>query len=317
MSPPSRRRPRDLRVAVNAISVNPVDAKVRLHARRPRASPRVLGYDAAGIVEAIGSDVTLFRAGDEVFYAGVDRPGRAPMRNCTSSTSASSGATQTLSFAQAAALPLTTITAWEMLFDRLPWSRARAPTRALLVIINGAGGVGSILTQMARRLTGLTVSQPLSRPESRDWCLKLGAHHVIDHSKPLADQLKAHRSCQRGAGREPDRHRAALCGPTRHCRAARQDRIDRRSQELRYQSVQEQERLGALGVDVHPCGVRHAGHDRATPLAQRRVGDLIDKGVLRTTLDQSFGTINAANLKRAHALLKSGKSRGKIVLEGW
>ncbi|HWG79695.1 MAG TPA: zinc-binding alcohol dehydrogenase family protein, partial [Stellaceae bacterium] len=181
---------RDLLVEVKAVSVNPVDYKVRLRAD-PGGTPKVLGFDAAGVVVEIGRDVTLFKPGDEVFYAGtivrsgtnaefhlVDERivGRKPRK---------------LSFAEAAALPLTSITAWELLFDRLGAQRGEGRDKRRALIIGGAGGVGSIAIQLARRLTGLTVVATASRPETNAWCRELGAHHVIDHRQPFAPQMKA------------------------------------------------------------------------------------------------------------------------------
>src|SRR3954471_2411865 len=180
---------RDILVAVKAISANPVDYKVRKRAAPPEGEIKILGYDAAGTVEAVGPEVTLFKAGDEVFYAG------SILRQGTNSefhlvderiVGRKPGS---LSFAQAAALPLTSITAWELLFDRLGVQPGKSLDPRTLLIIGGAGGVGSILIQLARRLTGLTVVVTASRPESQQWCIDLGAQFVIDHSKPLGEQL--------------------------------------------------------------------------------------------------------------------------------
>src|SRR6476619_4431257 len=182
---------RDILVAVKAISANPVDYKVRKRAAPPQGETKILGYDAAGVVEAVGAEVTLFKPGDEVFYAGsIARSGsNAEMHLVDERIVGRKPAN--LSFAQAAALPLTSITAWELLFDRFAVTRDSAPDGRALLVIGGAGGVGSIMMQLARKLTGLTVIATASRPETRAWCEKLGAHHVVDHSKPLAAQLKA------------------------------------------------------------------------------------------------------------------------------
>ncbi len=179
---------RDIRVAVKAVSVNPVDTKVRKRAEPPAGETKILGYDAAGVVDAVGPDVTLFKAGDGVFYAG------SIMRQGTNSEfhlvdeRIVGHKPKTRSFAQAAALPLTSITAWELLFDRLQVEQGAADKRTLL-IVGGAGGVGSILIQLARKLTGLTVIATASRPETTKWCLDLGAHHVVDHTKPMKEQI--------------------------------------------------------------------------------------------------------------------------------
>src|SRR5690242_19576944 len=183
--------PRDLLVAVKAVSVNPVDTKVRMRAR-PAAGepPKVLGYDAAGVVEAAGPQVTLFRPGDEVFYAGsIARPGTNSEFHLVDERIVGRKP-KSLSFARAAALPLTSITAWELLFDRFGVVPGKTPDGRALLVIGGAGGVGSMMIQLAKKLTALTVIATASRAETRDWCLKLGADHVIDHKKPLAGQIR-------------------------------------------------------------------------------------------------------------------------------
>src|SRR5512143_775160 len=172
---------RDIRVAVKAISANPVDYKVRKRAAPPEGETKILGYDAAGVVDAVGPDVTLFRPGDEVFYAGsIQRQGTNSQFHLVDERIVGAKP-KSLSFAQAAAMPLTSITAWELLFDRLAVAPGNTPDGRALLIIGGAGGVGSMLIQLARRRTALTVIATASRAQTRDWCLKLGAHHVIDH----------------------------------------------------------------------------------------------------------------------------------------
>src|SRR5882757_961558 len=181
---------RDLLVAVKAVSVNPVDTKVRKRADPKGGAPKILGYDAAGVVAAVGSDAKLFKPGDEVFYAGsILRQGTDAEYHLVDERIVGAKP-KTLDFAAAAALPLTSITAWEMLFDRLAVPRGGAEGRSLL-IVGGAGGVGSIAIQLARHLTKLTIITSASRPETVAWCKELGAHHVIDHSKPMAAQLEA------------------------------------------------------------------------------------------------------------------------------
>ncbi len=278
---------RDIRVAVKAISANPVDYKVRKRAAPPEGETKILGYDAAGVVDAVGPDVTLFKAGDEVFHAGsIQRQGTNSEFHLVDERIVGRKP-KTLSFAQAAALPLTSITAWELLFDRLGAVPGRSVDPRTLLIVGGAGGVGSILIQLARRLTGLTIVATASRPESQKWCLDLGAHAVIDHSKPMKEQIEK-------PGLPPVALIAGLTNTDQHYKAL----ADIRESMFTRSSFQTPDMIG-----------QHA--------LLNDVADLIDKGVLRTTLDQTFGTINATNLKRAHALLESGKSRGKIVLEGW
>ena len=180
---------RDMLVQVKAVSVNPVDVKVRMPAQPEPGQWKVLGWDAAGTVEATGSDVTMFQPGDSVFYAGaLVGPGRTP--STISSTSGSSAGSQPHSrLAEAAALPLTAITAWEALFDRLDVRKSVPGVANAILIIGGAGGVGSIATQLARQLTDLTVITTASRPETAEWSRELGAHHVIDHTRPLAGEI--------------------------------------------------------------------------------------------------------------------------------
>src|SRR5579863_4720630 len=183
-------RGRDIRVAVKAISANPVDYKVRKRAAPPAGETKILGYDAAGMVDAVGPEVTLFKPGDEVFYAGsILRQGTNSEFHLVDERIVGRKP-KTLSFAQAAALPLTSITAWELLFDRLGAVPGKSVDPRSLLIVGGAGGVGSILIQLARRLTGLTVVATATRPESQQWCRDLGAHAVIDHGKPMQPQIE-------------------------------------------------------------------------------------------------------------------------------
>src|SRR3981189_1868195 len=181
---------RDIRVAVKAISANPVDYKVRKPPAPPEGETKILGYDAAGVVDAVGPDVTLFKPGDDVFYAGsILRQGTNSEFHLVDERIVGRKP-KSLSFAQAAALPLTSITAWELLFDRLGAVPGKTIDPRTLLIVGGAGGVGSILIQLARRLTGLPVVATASRPETTKWCLDLGAHAVIDHSRPMKEQVE-------------------------------------------------------------------------------------------------------------------------------
>jgi zinc-binding alcohol dehydrogenase family protein len=307
---------RDIRVAVKAISANPVDYKVRKRAAPPAGETKILGFDAAGVVDAVGPDVSLFKPGDEVSYAGsILRQGTNSEFHLVDERIVGKKP-KSLSFAQAAALPLTSITAWELLFDRLGAVPGKSLDARTLLITGGAGGVGSILIQLARRLTGLTVVATATRPESQKWCLDLGAHAVIDHGKPMKEQIEALKL-------PPVALVASLTFTDQH-----------------YKSIAEfmapQGKFGLIddppeftmsvfkgkAISVHwESMFTRSSFQTPDMIAQHHllndVADLIDKGMLRTTLDQTFGTINAANLRRAHALLETGKSRGKIVLEGW
>eukprot|EP01030_Chromulinospumella_sphaerica_P015112 gene15112-14911_t len=180
---------RDLLVEVRAVSVNPVDVKIRRNVAPAAGSDKVLGWDAAGIVRAVGPEVTLFKPGDQVWYAGdLTRAGTNSALHLVDERIVGHKPVN-LDFAQAAALPLTAITAWELLFERLQVSRDKGQSGQSLLVIGAAGGVGSILVQLARQLTGLTVIGTASRPETAAWVRELGAHHVLDHSQPLQQEI--------------------------------------------------------------------------------------------------------------------------------
>jgi len=308
--------PRDLLVAVQAVSVNPVDVKVRASATSPEGEPRILGFDAAGVVEAAGSDVTLFRPGDEVFYAGsIARPGTNAQFHLVDERIVGAKPLS-LSFAQAAALPLTAITAWELLFDRLLVPYGTKTTRGTLLIINGAGGVGSILTQLARRLTGLTVVTTASRPESIDWCKRMGAHHVIDHHRPLNEALT-------DIGIPEVEYIAGLTGTDKHWPAilaaiAPQGRVALIDDPKTLDIVPFKRKSVTVSWELM---FTRSLFDTPDMIEQHRllseVSALVDAGLLVTTLTHEGGTITAENLRKVHALVESGKSIGKAVLAGW
>ena len=307
---------RDIRVAVRAISANPVDYKVRKRAAPPEGENKILGFDAAGVVDAVGPDVSLFKPGDEVFYAGsILRQGTNSELHLVDERIVGSKP-KSLSFAQAAALPLTSITAWELLFDRLGAVPGKSVDPRTLLITGGAGGVGSILIQLARRLTGLTVVATATRPESQKWCLDLGAHAVIDHSKPLRPQLEALRLppvALIASLTNTDKHFEALAdliAPQGHLALIDDPAtlpvslLKRKSVALHWEFMYTRSLFQTADMI--------AQHNLLTEVAA-----LVDAGVIRTTLGDDYGTINAANLKRAHAMLESGRARGKIVLTGW
>ena len=308
---------RDLRVAVRAVSVNPVDTKVRMRAQpKPGEPPKVLGYDAAGVVEAVGPEVTLFKPGDEVFYAGsIVRPGTNAELHLVDERIVGHKP-KALSFAQAAALPLTGITAWELLFDRLEVKPGKTPDGRALLVLGGAGGVGSILTQLARRLTGLTVIATASRPESRDWCLKRGAHHVIDHSKPLAEQLKA-------IGHANVALIAGLTGTDQHFPVV----PDVIAPQGKFALIDDPKTLDVSLLKRKAASLHWESMFTrpifGTPdmIAQHYLLDdisaMVDDGLIVTTLAHELTPITAANLRKAHAMVESGRTIGKVVLQGW
>ncbi len=307
--------PRDLRVAVHAVSVNPVDVKQRAGSTPPPGTARVLGYDAAGIVDAVGAEVTLFRPGDAVFYAGtIDRPGTNSEFHLVDERLVGRKPAS-LDFAQAAALPLTAITAWELLFDRL--GVVRGPeSRGTLLVINGAGGVGSILTQIARKLTGLTVVATASRPETIAWCQSMGAHHVIDHRHPLDEGL-------RGIGIPNVDYVAGLTATAAHLPAI----VEAIAPQGKLALIDDPKTLDIVpfkrkSVSVHwELMFTRALFQTPDMIAQhdllQEVSRLVDDGTLRTTLTETAGRIDVAGLRRVHALVESGRAIGKTVLSGF
>jgi len=305
--------PRDLLVAVRAVSVNPVDTKVRNNMKV--TAPRVLGFDAVGTVAGVGSDVTLFKAGDEVYYAGsIVRPGSNAEFQLVDERIVGHKP-RSLDDAHAAALPLTALTAWEMLFDRMNIVEGGHEGESLLVIGAG-GGVGSILVQLARRLTKLKIVGTASRDETANWVRELGAHHVIDHSKPLEPQLKAlgidtvdhivsltHTDDyfeQIAAIVKPQGQFGLIDDP----KAIDVTKLKSKAVSLHWESMFTRSTYGT------PDMIRQ--HEILD-----RVASLIDDGTLRSILGEHFGTIDAANLRRAHRLIESHKAKGKIVLEGF
>jgi zinc-binding alcohol dehydrogenase family protein len=299
----------DLLVRVKAVSVNPVDTKVRLGAK-----PEV-GFDAVGIVEAVGAKATRFKPGDRVFYAGsITRPGTNSELHAVDERIVGP-APQSLSDAQAAALPLTAITAWELLFDRLKVPQGGGEGESLLVV-GGAGGVGSILIQIARQLTQLRVIATASRPQTQQWCLDLGAHDVIDHAQPLAPQLAA-------LGVPHVDRVASLTQTDKHYEAL----IDVLKPQGQFSLIDDPKSLDATqlkrkALSLHwelmftrPIFGTPDLHRQGELLAE--VAQLVDAGRIRTTQGEFFGTINAENLKRAHAWIESGQAQGKAVLAGF
>jgi NADPH2:quinone reductase len=307
---------RDLLVKIEAVSVNPVDTKVRMRGNPEPDKPKILGYDAAGTVAATGPGCSLFKPGDKVWYAGsIARPGTDAELHLVDERIVGR-MPKRLSFAEAAALPLTSITAWEMLFDRFAIRIGKPASAGALLIIGGAGGVGSIAIQLARRLTGLTVIATASRPETQAWCRELGAHHVIDHAAKLTDGLSA-------IGVKQVEYVFSITQTERHFAQI-------------VELIAPQGKLGLIDdpatLDALPfkrkCASIHwesmftrALFETPDMIAQHRllceVADLVDDGLIRTTLAETMGKIDAATLKRAHALIESGRARGKLVLAGF
>jgi zinc-binding alcohol dehydrogenase family protein len=309
--------PRDLLVEVKAISVNPVDTKIRRNVAPEDGAAKVLGWDASGIVKAVGSDVSLFQPGDRVYYAGAINRAGANSELHVVDERIVGRMPEKLAFAEAAALPLTAITAWELLFERLQVSQGSADLGQSLLIVGAAGGVGSILVQLARQLTGLTVIGTASRPETQAWVRQLGAHHVIDHRQPLSEELKRigiNQVTHVASLTQTDQHYAQLVEAL--APQGRLALIDDPEQQLDIMPLKRK----SLSLHWELMFTRSL-FETADMIEQhrllQRVAELVDAGTLHTTLGEHFGSINAANLRRAHTLLESGTAKGKIVLEGF
>ncbi|MBD5656491.1 MAG: zinc-binding alcohol dehydrogenase family protein [Candidatus Eremiobacteraeota bacterium] len=308
--------PRDIVVRVAAVSVNPVDVKQRARAAPPEGTARILGFDAAGTVTALGNAASRFRVGDEVYYAGaIDRAGTNAEYHAVDERIAGLRPT-TISAAHAAALPLTSLTAWELLFDRLAVPYGRKVAGDALLIVNGAGGVGSILTQIARRLTGLTVIATASRPETVAWCRKMGAHHVIDHHEPLDRGLAA-------IGIPHVRYVAGLTATDRHRDAivaalAPQGALAMIDDPEIFDVVPFKRKSLAVHWELMFTRSLFGTPDMAEQgRILSEIAALVDSGVLQTTFREDAGSINAGNVRTAHALVESGRAFGKTVLSGF
>ena len=314
-------RDRDLLVEVRAVSVNPVDTKQRKGVKpEPGQEFKVLGWDCAGVVIGMGKQCSLFKKGDEVFYAGcIARQGSNAQLH-TVDERIVAAKPKSLNFAQAAALPLTALTAWELLFDRFGADRRvsyNAPRKGSILIIGAAGGVGSMLVQLASHLTPLTVVATASRKETTDWCRQLGAHYVIDHHRDIRVQMQDLRLGE-------VEYIAMLTGTDTHWPGIAELLLP-------------QGKIGIIDDPKNPVDVRNLKRKSAslcwefmftrsyfeTPDILRQhdalgeVAKLVDLGTLRSTMTQNYGAINAINLKMAHAWIESGRSIGKIVLAGW
>lgn len=307
----------DLLVEVRAISVNPVDTKVRAPKDTVETVPKILGWDAAGVVVAVGEQVREYAPGDEVYYAGDITRGGSYCELQLVDARIVGRKPQSLSFAEAAALPLTTITAWEALFDRLGVSAAGADEGKSVLIVNGAGGVGSVAIQLAKRVAKLKVIASASRAETASWCRSLGADEIVNHRNDLAEELRA-------AGYETvdyilcfndtDGHWAAMAAAIK-------------PQGMICSIVENREPLDMGALKSKSAGFvwefmfTRSMYETADMVEQRsllnQVSDLVDRGVIRTTCKEIFAPISAENLRKAHEQIESGKTIGKLVLEGW
>lgn len=318
--PKPEARGRDLLVRVKAVSVNPVDTKVRSPKEKAETEPKILGWDAAGVVEAVGEEASLFSAGDEVYYAG-----SLPRQGCDAEyhlvdERIAGHKPRTLSFKEAAAMPLTTLTAWEALFDRMGVAPDRPAGRApqSLLVIAGAGGVGSIAIQLAKKVAGLKVVATASRPETESWCSELGADGVIDHNKPLAEEL-----ARIGTG-EVD---FILCAANteKHLQGL-VDAVKPQGKICLIVGVKGNQPVAINAFQSKSVALcwelmfTRAMYETPDMQAQHDILEetarLLDEGTLRHTMKEDFGPLNAENLRRAHARVESGRMIGKLVLGG-
>ena len=306
--------PRDLLVAIRAVSVNPADVKRRRWEDPDEESGyRILGYDAAGIVVGVGSQVTRFAPGDEVYYAGaMDRPGTNAQFHLVDERIVGRKP-RTLSFAEAAALPLTAITAWEMLFDRMKVPQPPQPSSGTLLVVNGAGGVGSMMIQLAAQLTGLTVIATASRPESADWVRGLGAAHVADHRKPIDEALRdigvagvdLMAVITSTPGSAPGLARAM--NPQGHLSF-----IDNFDDSI---SVFKEKSLTISWEMMFTRSLHQTADMAAQGTLLDDIAELVDCGRVKTTLTTLVdGPIDAGTLRRAHELVETGRTIGKVVV---
>ena len=305
----------DILVAVKAVSINPVDTKVRAPKDTVEKTPRVIGYDAAGIIESVGEAVTLFKPGDEVYYAGdITRSGTNQEFHLVDERIVGFKP-KSLSFAEAAALPLTTITAYEAFFDRLGIDRDGADKGQSVLIIGAGGGVGSIGIQLAKA-AGLVVIATASRPETTAWVKELGADHVVSHRQDMVAQVRA-------LGFEHVDH-VAIFNDMRHWDTA----VELIRPEGGIVTIDDTDLpMPMAGMKMKAASLHlefmfaRAMHQTPDMIEQHRlltyVAAEIDAGRIRTTLDTVLSPINAETMRKAHALVETGTAKGKVVVEGF
>ncbi|WP_291960834.1 zinc-binding alcohol dehydrogenase family protein [Maribacter sp.] len=305
---------KDILVEVRAISVNPVDYKIRANRPAPDGEWSIIGWDATGVVKEVGEDVSLFKVGDEVWYAGdLNRQGSNAQYQLVDERIVGKKPAS-LSFAEAAALPLTTLTAYEMLFHRLEVSKDDA--NKSILVIGAAGGVGSILVQLAKKLTKLNIIGTASREETTSWLKELGADTVINHRNKLSEEFDKYNL--------PAPEYVVSLNATEH-------HVDEIAKLIKPQGkfgfIDDPKSLNVMpfkgkAVSTHIELMFTRSMFQTDDMIEQHnilneVSELIDNGTVRTTLGENFGTINAENLRKAHAFLETGKAKGKIVLEGF
>lgn len=311
---------RDLLVKIKAIAVNPVDYKIRTRVSATEGEYKVLGWDAVGEVVAMGETATEFKPGDMVYYAGdLNRQGSNAEYQLVDERLVGIKP-RSLSDAEAAALPLTSITAWEILFEHLDIKQqspdSTEKSTEVILVVGAAGGVGSILLQLAKAITGATIIATASRENSAAWVKKLGAHHVVDHSKPLQPQIEA-------LGISQVTHVASLNSTDSYFESY----VELLAPFGKIAMIDDPKSLDVMkmkpkSLSLHIEFMFARSMFKATDMKEQsrllhRVSDLVDQGYIQTTAGKNLGSINAANLKAAHEELESGKSIGKIVLQGF
>ncbi|MGG1217395.1 zinc-binding alcohol dehydrogenase family protein [Priestia endophytica] len=301
----------DLLIRVQAVSVNPVDTKVRAPKDKEEEKPKILGFDASGIVEEVGEECSLFKKGDTVYYAGsIGRQGTNSEYHLVDERIVGRKP-ENLSFAEAAAMPLTTLTAWEGLFQRLHVQEGES-----ILIINGGGGVGSIAIQLAKQ-AGLTVIATSSRIETSEWCKGLGADFIINHYESMEEQLKEH-------GMESVDNIFCLHSTDKHWKEMSK-------------VIRPQGKICSIVENEEPIDLKLLQDKSISffwefmftrPLYEtddmvdqhhilNKVGEELEKGNLQHTLQETISPINAENMRKAHGKVEKGKMIGKIVVEGW
>lgn len=311
----------DLLVKVKAIAVNPVDYKIRQNVSPAEGDYKVLGWDAVGEVVATGEAVTQFQPGDVVYYAGdLNRQGSNAEYQLVDERLVGNKP-KSLSDTEAAALPLTTITAWEMLFEHLSIQQqspdSTEKSDEVILVVGAAGGVGSILLQLAKAITGATLIATASRESSQAWVKKLGADHVVDHTKPLQPQIEA-----LGIGQVS--HVASLNSTDSYFESYTEllapfgkiAMIDDPNKPLDVMKLKPKSQSLHIEFMFARSMFKAADMNEQSRLLNR-VSDLVDQGYIQTTVGKNLGTINADNLKAAHEELESRRSIGKIVMQGF
>lgn len=307
---------RDLLVKISAIAVNPVDYKIRHRVNPEGGEPKVLGWDAVGEVVEIGADVTEFAVGDRVYYAGdLTRSGSNAEYQLVDERIVGK-APRTLSDSEAAALPLTTITAYELLFDHLALKQQSEKSDEVVLVVGAAGGVGSIMVQLLKTLTGATVIATASRESSKNWVKELGADHIVDHSKPMAEQIKA-----LNVGEVT--HVASLNNTHQYVDAF----VEVMKPKGKLALIDDPDsldisKLKQKSLSLHWEFMFTRSMFETDDMAEQsrllnHVSSLIDEGKIKTTVGKHLGKINAANLIEAHRVLEEGRAIGKLVLEGF